>query len=329
MVEAHPTTATSAVSVARWSTAPLRLAIALMMGWVIIPSQAEPIKQSAAISKAGVGERKIADARHCSRTIPVYSPQEKKNAIARLADKGIIPSNSNLLDAIKLHDVPDILDLLKAGVDPNMPINSPPVERLFLVPKNSDVDIEIARLLISHGANINHPSSSILVNAVYSKKIANVYFLISQCADVNSNSARAMPLDLAISLESIDMVGLLLKSGADPRRRGKSIYPMCTAAGTGLEYVKLLMEYGATPQDGESETTLSRLREGEVGIAPPLMCALFRKKYDVAAFLIENGANVNSVSLGPAWQKYTALSLAREQKATGIVNLLLAKGAKE
>ena len=254
----------------------------------------------------------------CVTKIQTHSAQEKEAAIRRLEDRGIVVSRSNLIDAVSLSDVQSVSDLLIAGVDPSKspsPYDEPPVGIL-----------EITKLLVSHGLEVNNPVFPPL-NAVAEKgSIEQAEYLISQCADVNLRGAAWVPVivlakgdtPLTAALGrgegSLEMTRFLLKNGANPRQPGRhDRTPLLQAVDNGMEYVVPMIEHGAKASD-ISPTGVSAL-----------IAAMMNKRYDVATYLIENGANVDH----PSYRGETPIQFAKQAQRGDIIGLLRARGAKE
>ena len=138
-------------------------------------------------------------------------------------------------------------------------------------------DLNLAQLLIKHGADINQPctmnqtplSLAILnIQNAGGKALPMIEFFIKNGANVNEildlsneeDSYKNLPpifttnLNVAISMESPECLELLLKNGADPNfidSKGRT--PLMYAVLTGLKMVYKLLLHGADPNLGDIE----------------------------------------------------------------------------
>ncbi|WP_028865705.1 ankyrin repeat domain-containing protein [Psychromonas aquimarina] len=134
--------------------------------------------------------------------------------------------------------------------------------------------IENVKFFISKGADINKASSfgSPLLNAIDSKNIGIVAFLISLGADVNMrDDCGCTPLLKSVERDSSEIISLLISAGADLEGRGyMDQTPFLKAcSGSSLNTIKLLVEKGcdiyATYSDyGETFTAFEDAKTIEV-----------------------------------------------------------------
>ena len=130
--------------------------------------------------------------------------------------------------------------------------------------------------------------------------------LLSKGLDMNDTSTTNgyTALGTALKYKKISIAKLLIQNGADPKisinyhsgeRALAHIYPICQAAEVGdLELMKLIVEKGAdinSRAKGMSLMNISNLTGGEN--YTPLNLSLANGKPDIAAYLIEKGANIN------------------------------------
>jgi ankyrin repeat protein len=117
-----------------------------------------------------------------------------------------------------------------SGGDPNNPITLGDTPRggstPLLFAARSD-DIEVARLLVAAGANVNDAlpdGMSALTLAARSGRTAMAKFLIEQGADPNAYGTGYTPLHVAVLMGDFEVAQALIERGADPNK------PMIKAA---------------------------------------------------------------------------------------------------
>lgn len=146
----------------------------------------------------------------------------------------------------------DIVDLLlEHGADPNAESKYDPPLLSFA---RSGWDLRIARSLISHGANVNcsSPFETPLGSAIKRNYVDLIKLLVESGADVNlefGSGYTYYPLTLAVNIRNIEVIRFLLDNGADPNVRTQNrITPLYIASYENrLRIVKLLLSKGADP----------------------------------------------------------------------------------
>lgn len=236
--------------------------------------------------------------------------------------------------------------LMDAGAQPNMPpdgFESP------LTLAASGGHVELAQLLLKRGANIeeiNDEGYTPLMEAAREGRDEIAALLLSQGACVNfiTEESRETALSLACCAGHIDVVNLLIKSGADLELGCNT--PLMEAAQEGhLDIVNRLLEEGANVNavNDSLETALTFAAEnnhvdivaalieekaildhGNENERTALMRAAQAGHYEVLELLLEAGADPNLTTLN---NEDTALSLACASGQEHIVNILLNKGA--
>ena len=230
------------------------------------------------------------------------------------------PRIGKLVKAARKGDAKRVEELLADGADPNAPEVTEwswdaPISAA-IVGRNPDV----VRLLAKAGAKleVGFPYTP-LGQSVEIKDVGLVRALIESGADVNATAENGddTPLDLAISANNAEMVGMLLDAGADPHfvsrrsknaRRGRS--PLQSAAEPGRKTVL-------------AEFVKRGLVQGK-GSAALLLCAAATHG-DLAEVkrLVEGGARVDSANA----QGQRPLSVAAIHGRLNIVKFLLRSGA--
>ena len=204
---------------------------------------------------------------------------------------------SALTFTLLMHDNPEgnyrkfnpgiVSELMKAGADYG--------EAMMLAGKTGSR--EFIDLLLKNGADINRPCDGVqspLAAALFMGKeeidSGMVDFLVSYGANVNEiiplgDGTLTTPLNVSITMERPDIESLFLFSDANPNFRdptGRTA--LVYAVMTGVEFVKLLLEYNADPDipdnDGRTPLMLAAL---DVGTEP-----------EILETLIHYGANVNA-----------------------------------
>jgi ankyrin repeat protein len=177
--------------------------------------------------------------------------------------------------------------LIEAGADVESP-NADGQTALMVVARTGRV--EAAKALLSHGANVNAVEQwrgqTALMWAVAQHQPAMVKELVARGADVN---ARSMVNDWARQVT------------AEPRaiyRPAGGLTPLLYAAREGcLECAQALVDGGAALNLSDPENIT------------PLLMAVINDHYDLAAYLIEKGANPNKWDLWGRAPLYAAVDL--------------------
>ncbi len=139
--------------------------------------------------------------------------------VEQLQKAGGIIENLNelaLFGAVDRGDRQRVESLLQAGVNPNIP--EPLAQRTALVQAAFKEDLEIVKMLIAAGADINQESSSFtpLTAATYYGNTEIVKFLLEVGADVKISSIwGGNALELAESYDYTDIIELLISAGTD------------------------------------------------------------------------------------------------------------------
>ena len=217
---------------------------------------------------------------------------------------------------------------------------------LQVIISNHDHNIELIRLLLDRGVNINAQGGrygNALQAAVFSGKIDVIQLLLDKGADINAQSGEyGSALQAAVVRGNIKVIRLLLDMGADVNTQGGKYGNAFTAAidTTDMEIIELLLEKGANvnAQDEECGSALLfavagnnidviRLLLGQGAdinaqggwYGNALHTAVYCCKIDVIQLLLDWGADVNAEG--------GALQSAVLRGKTDVIQLLLGKGA--
>jgi ankyrin repeat protein len=259
--------------------------------------------------------------------------------------------DANNMDLVKL--------LVEAGADINAAGSWPPLCRA--VDKNNTA---IAEYLIDHGANVNaYPIDEgwgpIQETAHVSNSIEMAKLLLARGADINSEIYPA--LHISINQKRIDLCELLIERGADVNGKDNWGYtPLCYAAQTGItELVQLLLEAGADVNGGLYEPTIHvGIRSGHRNIVElliqhgadvnakdnksrreytPLQHAAITGRTEAVKLLLEAGADISAkddrgqtalhVPLDNRNSDYPEITRTGYRLSKDTIEMLLTKGA--
>jgi len=171
---------------------------------------------------------------------------------------------------------------------------------------------EIIELLLEHGADLTHETTKnhwgLLHYAAYHGHIDVAKFLIDKGINLNKESQDDWTaLEMAVTENYPDVLKLLLDAGAS---QGKALYRFAKQGS--LKRVKLLVESGGD----------INIPEPEYGTTP-LTIAIKIGYTEIAYYLLEHGADVNSMNL----KKWTPAHFAATYDQIDIMKVLIAKNA--
>ena len=179
--------------------------------------------------------------------------------------------------------------------------------------------MDIARYLVSHGADINvkdNVGDTPLQIAAYEGHKDLVVFLVSKDADVNTvNSYGVCPIHNAILGNNSDIAKYLVSNGADVNIRKKfGNVPIHEAVKLGkLDLVEFLVSKGAKVNiKGQFDYT-------------PLHYAAEGEKFEIVKYLVSQGADVNNRDT----YGNTPLHIAVKGGQLKIIQFLISNGANE
>ncbi|KAJ7143644.1 vegetative incompatibility protein HET-E-1, partial [Mycena filopes] len=214
-------------------------------------------------------------------------------------------------------------------------------------------NIEVACLLLDHGADVNAPPGecgTALQAAVSHGKVEVAHLLLHHGADVNAPPGEryGTALQAASFRGEVTVARLLLEHGADVNTRGEQYGTALQAASYrgNIEVARLLLDHGAdvnAPPGEQYGTALQAASfRGEIKVAcllldhgadvntrgerygTALQAASYRGNIEVACLLLDHGADVNAP---PGEQYGTALQAASLCGKTKVTRLLLEHGA--
>ena len=224
-------------------------------------------------------------------------------------------SAGELHDAAKENDVASVEQLLAEGVDVNEQESQLNKTALDFAAYRGHM--EIARLLVQRGANVNAKDKTKVTplhSAALAGQEAMAEFLISKGANIDARAGLGdTPLAVACLRGHEAVADVLLRAGADanlPNNTGKS--PLHLAAAKGhVEIIRQLLAGGAQVDAGDKPNNNT-----------PLLYAAQHDHAAAAEALISLGADVNHVSR----KGLSALALA-VLKSKAIVEVLIRHGA--
>ncbi|HET8760468.1 MAG TPA: ankyrin repeat domain-containing protein, partial [Nitrospiria bacterium] len=227
-------------------------------------------------------------------------------------------SETPLVEAVLQNDVAQVTALLRSGADANTQ-STDGQTALYLAAEQGRV--EIAKLLLDHGADVNRVSPTSIESPYLQIPVPGSGLPASLPTDRKSirQMASDTPLVIAAWRGHADVVGLLIAHGAKTGFRSAFGWsPLLAAAKNGHRDVALvLLEHGA-----DIEAPNSR---GEAA----LHVAISFNRPDLVRVLMDKGANVNSRNRAGETPLMAALmGLVRgRQEQLDVVNWLLAAGA--
>jgi len=185
---------------------------------------------------------------------------------------------------------------------------------------------DIARLLIENGSDINainNFGSTLLMIAVEDNRLQMAEFLVSNGADVNRSDHEGKTALLYAT--SFDVFKLLLEKGANDNATDKKGFTVM------MTIVTLLWTGQTTVDDAICCLELLIARGGNVNAkskqGSALMLAICLGRWDIAKFLIANGADVNPSKDGYPLNCAVKPGSGSSKGKREVVELLIAKGA--
>ena len=138
-------------------------------------------------------------------------------------------------------------------------------------------DLKKVKELIEQGVDFRYRKDEVLVRTAQRGHTNIVQLLIEKGADVHAQHDYA--IGLAAMNNHIDTMSYLLGKGADPFKHDDIV--MWTANHGQTEALKILLELGLSPNDGESD---------------PIICAAYGGHKDCVKLLIQYGADFHTMN---------------------------------
>lgn len=209
------------------------------------------------------------------------------NRVKSILDTGYDPKRIDSQDALRVAvncGYTEIAEyLLKAGANPNIVDERSGWTPLFTARR--EAGIEITRLLLSHGADVNHEDQNgrhVLYFTVCDKNLALTKFLLESGAKPECHGMET-PLFVAAQ-KNYEVAKLLIDHGADVNGRGEyGMTVLMNAAKEGnLDIVKALVENGAdiNARDESGNTAF--------------MVAASNNRLDIINYLHDQGADIQA-----------------------------------
>ncbi len=227
-------------------------------------------------------------------------------------------ATTSLIDATSQNDVTNIEELVKSGADLNEEGGRHGETALMVASRKGN--FALVKLLISKGADINARGTygdTALIAAAWTCQLEVAQYLIEKGAEVNAKNDvyGSTALNIAAGkCHDIRLVRLLLDNGADLHIRNKGgDSPFFSAAKDGdPSIVNMLLKAGAN---------INEINRGYTA----LMFAVMRGNEDVVSLLIDKKIDINARNNSGK----TALDIAKDNRKSGIVELLKKAGATE
>jgi ankyrin repeat protein len=191
--------------------------------------------------------------------------------------------------------------LLKHGADPNAAL---PEGETALMTASRTGNADAVKVLASHGAGVNAKESwrgqTALMWAAAENHVAVLATLIERGADINARSMGGLtPLLYAVRAGRIEAVNTLLAAGADVNQTVHWPAPVTTTT-------------SARSSRADADGTAG---EGWMNGISALTLAIINARYDLAAILLDKGADVNAD--GPGWTDAVASARVDAQTQSG------------
>ncbi|MEO8275112.1 MAG: ankyrin repeat domain-containing protein [Thermoanaerobaculia bacterium] len=244
-------------------------------------------------------------------------PQVLVAQIEVIPDSRLSPG-ARLAVAIEKDDLARVRELLDGGTSADSPIDYGDNSESPLMKAARSGTVDIARLLIERGANVNwkdKESATVLESAVSSGDAGMVKLLLDAKANPNVvNHYKQSALSNAAAAGNLEITEMLLKAKAKPELEGLVLTPMMFAAFAGNEdLIRLLVRNGADVNFADRKSGQSALTS-----------AISAGKPEIVKLLIELKANVNQ----RAPDGETPLKAAKNGDQDDMVAMLVAAGAK-
>ena len=189
-----------------------------------------PYAPDSLLARVPAGDKLIAwrnSVRPRQHIAPEKTKPEQKHELSA-ADRETLNKLLHVDTLIQNGDAGLLRKELENGLDPNIFIPKPNGYTLLFIEAITCNQMEIARLLLEFGADINAVNSymaSGLDTAVTYRNAEVVKFLVEAGAEIYPGDARRLsPLNRAILNQDVEIVYILLEAGADPSPPGSEQY---------------------------------------------------------------------------------------------------------
>ncbi|XP_034251058.1 ankyrin repeat domain-containing protein 17 isoform X2 [Thrips palmi] len=234
---------------------------------------------------------------------------------ANVEDRGIKGDCTPLMEAASAGHVDIVKLLINHGADVNAQSSSGNTPLMYGCAGGYS---EVVKVMLEAGANVedhNENGHTPLMEAASAGKVAVAKVLLDHGAGINthSNEFKESALTLACYKGHLDMVRFLLEEGADQEHKTDEMHTALMEASMDghVEVAKLLLDSGA------------QVNMPTDSFESPLTLAACGGHVDLAMLLIERGANIEEVND----EGYTPLMEAAREGHEEMVALLLSQGA--
>ncbi|XP_062555858.1 ankyrin repeat and KH domain-containing protein mask-like isoform X3 [Armigeres subalbatus] len=234
---------------------------------------------------------------------------------AQVEDRGHKNDLTPLMETASAGHVDIIKLLLKHGADVNAQSSTGSTPLMFACAGGHE---EVVRVLLDNGANVedhNENGHTPLMEAASAGHVGVAKILLERGAGINthSNEFKESALTLACYKGHLDMVRYLLEAGADQEHKTDEMHTALMEASMDghVEVARLLLDSGA------------QVNMPKDSFESPLTLAACGGHVDLAMLLIERGANIEEVND----EGYTPLMEAAREGHEEMVALLLQQGA--
>ncbi|MES2624725.1 MAG: ankyrin repeat domain-containing protein [Pseudomonadota bacterium] len=193
--------------------------------------------------------------------------------------------------------------LLDAGADPNIP-NNLNITPLLQASRNGDAGM--ISLLLTNGARLEETQAGTepaLMAAARAGSIEAVKVLLNAGANVNGTEAldNQTALMWATAEDHIDVVRMLLDAGADPNMQAR-VSELTKRKNADFPSGGFAALHWAARNGNEAMIRLLLDRKADINVkngdgSTPMMLAIVNDRFDIAALLLELGADANDGSL--------------------------------
>ncbi|KAF7285836.1 ankyrin repeat and KH domain-containing protein 1-like isoform X5 [Rhynchophorus ferrugineus] len=234
---------------------------------------------------------------------------------ANVEDRGIKGECTPLMEAASAGHLDIVRLLVHHGADVNAQSTSGNTPLMYAC---AGGHTEVVKFLLENGANVedhNENGHTPLMEAASAGHVGLAKILLSHGAGINthSNEFKESALTLACYKGHLDMVRFLLEAGADQEHKTDEMHTALMEASMDghVEVARLLLDSGA------------QVNMPTDSFESPLTLAACGGHVDLAMLLIERGANIEEVND----EGYTPLMEAAREGHEEMVHLLLGQGA--